>query len=88
MVGKRRVSLTRGAERDLERIGSPDAVAIIDALNRFAATASGDVKKLHGYSPPSWRLRVGRYRAIYTVESDVIVVRKVSDRRDAYRRDM
>ena len=33
---------------------------ILEALERFAATGIGDVKRLQGLDPPEWRLRVGR----------------------------
>jgi mRNA interferase RelE/StbE len=83
---ERRVVLMRAAERDLERIDPLEANGIVSAIKRFAESGFGDVKKLQGYSPASWRLRVGRYRVIYSVEASVIVVRKVSDRRDVYDR--
>ena len=77
----------RMALRDLERLAAPDREAVVAALTGFAAGAapSADVKKLVDVSPPRYRLRVGRYRAVCTFERDRIVVERVLDRRDAYR---
>jgi mRNA-degrading endonuclease RelE of RelBE toxin-antitoxin system len=52
---------------------------------RFAADGAGDVKKLHDVTPPTWRLRFGRWRVLYRVDASVMVVVAVRDRRDAYR---
>lgn len=43
-------------------------------------------KKLHGPTD-LWRLRVGRFRVIYSILDDrlVVIVVKVGDRKDVYR---
>ncbi len=79
------MELTRGAERDLLRLGVEDRRAIIEAIEAFAAGQPGDLKKLAGYKPPRWRLRVGRFRAIVSLEPGLITVQRVGDRRDVYR---
>ena len=46
-----------------------------------------NVKKLRGYSPDTWRYRIGRFRVFYTVDTDdhVVSILTVDLRRDAYR---
>lgn len=44
----------------------------------------GDVKKLAGHAG-KYRLRVGAYRVLFTLEKDLIFVHLVKDRKDAYR---
>jgi len=44
----------------------------------------GDVKKLAGQEG-KYRLRVGPYRVLFTLEKDLISVQHVKDRKDAYR---
>jgi len=55
------------------------------ALERLATDpASVDLKKLAGRA--GWRLRVGQWRAIISLNSDgVMLVQRVLNRRDAYR---
>ncbi len=43
----------------------------------------GDVKKLEAGNN-RYRLRVGTYRVLFTLEGDLIAVYAVKDRRDAY----
>lgn len=83
----RRVELTRAATKDLKKLAVVDQKVIIVALESFAAGTSttSDVKKLHGYDPPAWRLRVGRFRVVYRLERETILVDRISDRRDVYR---
>ncbi len=44
-------------------------------------------KKLEGYSEALWRIRVGDYRIIYTVEDSICIVdiRSIGDRKNIYR---
>ena len=45
------------------------------------------IKKLRGYSPDTWRYRLGDYRLFYTVDSKerVVYLLTIDDRKDAYR---
>lgn len=47
---------------------------------------SGDIKAMQGY-PGYFRLRVGDYRVIYTVDNNVLIVRiiEVGNRGDIYK---
>ncbi len=44
----------------------------------------GDVKKLAGQAG-KYRLRVGDFRVLFTLEKDLVFVHQVKDRKDAYR---
>jgi mRNA-degrading endonuclease RelE of RelBE toxin-antitoxin system len=55
------------------------------AIETFARTGVGDVKKLRDYDPPTWRLRVGRLRVLYRRDASTMIVERIVDRRDAYR---
>jgi mRNA interferase RelE/StbE len=53
----------------------------LDALQQ---SLQGDVKKLTDQAG-KYRLRVGAYRILFTLEKDLIFVHQVKDRKDAYR---
>jgi mRNA interferase RelE/StbE len=53
----------------------------IDALQ---TDLQGDVKKLAGQEG-KYRLRVGSFRVLFTLEKGLILVHQVKDRKDAYR---
>ena len=46
-----------------------------------------NIKKLHGYEPPTWRYRIGDYRIFYTIDETerIVFVLTIDDRKDAYR---
>ena len=46
-----------------------------------------NIKKLRGYTPDTWRYRIGVFRVFYTVNTkeSVIYILSVDLRRDAYR---
>ncbi|MGP6156360.1 MAG: type II toxin-antitoxin system RelE family toxin [Vulcanimicrobiaceae bacterium] len=81
----RRVELTRAAMKDIQKLGVADQRVVVAALEAFSAGTMGDVKKLRGYDPPAWRLRVGRFRVVYRIEGEAVIVDRISDRHDVYR---
>jgi mRNA interferase RelE/StbE len=46
-----------------------------------------NIKKLKGYSPETWRYRVGRFRLFYIVDQEehVVYFLTVDDRKDIYK---
>lgn len=46
-----------------------------------------NIKKLRGYSPNTWRYRLGRFRLFYAVNDKelIVLVLTVEQRKDAYR---
>ena len=47
------------------------------AVERFADTGAGDVKRLQGIDPPEDRLRVGDYRVRFHLANDTVQILKV-----------
>jgi len=58
---------------------------IRQAVERFADTGAGNVKRLQGIDPPEYRLRVGDYRVRFHLDGETIRVLRVRNRREAYR---
>ena len=46
-----------------------------------------NIKKLQGYSPETWRYRIGKFRLFYVVDTDerVVFLLTIDHRKDAYR---
>jgi mRNA interferase RelE/StbE len=74
------------ARRDLARLSETDARGVLEAIEAYVASGIGDVKKLKGYTPPTWRLRIGEFRVLYQRRESTIVITRIRDRRDVYRR--
>ncbi len=64
------------ALQDMAALDKGIARRLKQAVERFAATGAGNVKKLQGIDPPEYRLRVGDYRVRFL---------RVRNRREAYR---
>jgi mRNA-degrading endonuclease RelE of RelBE toxin-antitoxin system len=79
------IRIERAARRDLDRLAAADAKVVVEAIAALAESGAGDVKKLRAYDPPTWRLRVGRFRVLFHREGATFVVERVQDRRDVYR---
>jgi len=76
-IGEEALEQLRACPKDLrQRIGQK-----LDALQ---TDLQGDVKKLAGQAG-KYRLRVGSYRVLFTLEKDLIFVYLVKDRKNAYR---
>lgn len=55
------------------------------AVERFAESGAGNVKKLQGIHPPEYRIRVGDYRVRFELDGETLRVLRVRNRREAYR---
>ncbi|MEV8419631.1 type II toxin-antitoxin system RelE family toxin [Streptomyces niveus] len=83
---------TPHAQRDMLKIPRPDALRILHRLTELqkamdaGGTAALDIKPLQGHNS-RWRLRVGDYRVVYTIEDGQLIVwvMTVGNRRDVYR---
>ena len=82
-----RIEFSATAERQVAKLGKPDQLRIMRRIRDLAADPHPrGARKLQGYADV-FRIRVGTYRVLYSVESDrlVIVVLKVGQRKDVYR---
>lgn len=78
------VQFATHAQRELRRLDGPVRRRVVRAIDRYAATGHGDVKRLRGSE--SYRLRVGDWRVIFNLDDVVLVilVLHVRHRREAY----
>ena len=82
---KRPLVYKPAAQRELAHMDRSDAQRIMQALEAFAATGRGDVKALKGALKGRYRLRIGKWRAFFSLdESDNVVVTDVDNRGQAY----
>lgn len=46
-----------------------------------------NIKKLKGYSPDTWRYRIGKFRLFYIIDQNeqIISILTIDDRKDAYK---
>lgn len=73
------------AQRELSRMDRSDAERVIRALEVFATTGHGDVKALKGALKGRYRLRVGKWRAFFSLDQPgSMVVIDIDNRGQAY----
>jgi mRNA interferase RelE/StbE len=81
------VSFRRSAEKDLRRLDAAMQRRVLRATSRLAGEPRpAGCRRLHG-SENGFRIRVGDYRIVYTVDDEVLVVaiERVRHRREVYR---
>jgi len=76
---------TEAALEDMAALDKGIARRAKQAVERFAETGSGNVKRLQGIDPPEYRLRVGDYRIRFHLHDETIQVLRVRNRKQAYR---
>jgi len=82
---KRLLAYKPAAQRELGHMDRSDAERVIHALEIFAATGHGDVKALKGGLKGRYRLRVGKWRAFFSLDQPgTIVVSDIDNRGQAY----
>jgi mRNA interferase RelE/StbE len=75
--------VSEDAREQLRSLPKDRRQQIGERLNALQHGFEGDVKKLHG-AEGKYRLRVGRYRVLFRLEKDMIVIYAVKDRKEAY----
>ncbi len=82
---KYKLYIEKSAQKELSKIPHPDQTRIINAIQNLAEDPRpSGVKKLSGRD--AWRIRVGKYRVIYEVHDDklIILVISIGQRKDIY----
>jgi len=79
------IEWTEPSLEDMAALDEGVARRVQQAMERFARTGAGNVKRLQGIEPPEFRLRVGDWRVRFHRESEIIRVLRVRNRREAYR---
>jgi len=72
------------ARKDLGRLDAEIRRRVIDAVSRLSEDQSG-VRQLAGYKPSMFRIRVGDWRILFTIEAGIATIRRVLPRDKAYR---
>jgi mRNA interferase RelE/StbE len=73
------------AKTDVRPLDRPTAMRLFEGVLRFARTGSGDVNALHGDMAGAFRLRLGDYRVLFTLENNGMRIFGVRHRSQAYR---
>jgi mRNA interferase RelE/StbE len=81
----KKIIFTPPARAEVRRIDRDTAMRILTALDRFARTGEGDIKKLEG-NTGELRLRVGDYRVRFIENPPgTLYIHAVLHRSEAYR---
>ena len=81
------VSFRRSAEKDLHRLDATVQRRVMKAVESLAdSPRPSGCKKLQG-SEDTYRIRVGDYRVIYSVDDSILIVaiERIRHRREVYR---
>ena len=89
-----RIFETGEFQRQLEKLPPPVRNSLREKLTDYTYPHlrqqpyfGTNIRKLRGYTPDTWRYRIGRYRIFYTVDREerIVSVLMVEARQDAYR---
>jgi mRNA-degrading endonuclease RelE of RelBE toxin-antitoxin system len=81
----REIEWTEAALEDMAALDKGIARRVKQAVERFAETGAGNMKRLQAVAPPEYRLRVGDYRVRFHLADETVQVLRVRNRREAYR---
>ena len=68
---------------DLDDLPARERAQILRKIERLEHGLRGNIKPLHN-AEAAYRLRMGDYRILFDVEDNVIVIRKIGNRKDVY----
>lgn len=71
--------------RDLRKLDPQTRDRIVEGIERYAATGTGDVKRVKAQQDVL-RLRIGNWRVFFTQsDQEIVEINAILHRRDAYR---
>jgi len=81
-----KIEWTEGAAKDLERLDKSIARRILRRLAWFSKNFQSIVPEpLTGELKGTFKLRIGNWRAVYTVEGKIIVIQFIGHRSEIYK---
>ena len=84
MNGRRyQIEYGDSALNDLDDLPVRECAQIIRKIERLEHGLHGNIKHLHN-AEAAYRLRMGDYRILFDVAGDVIVIRRIGNRKDVY----
>lgn len=82
----RQVEWAKRALKELRRLDKTTQSRIASAVDELATKSRGDVRRLEGAGADVYRLRIGGWRVIFTLQPDgALLVLRVRPRGDAYK---
>ena len=85
-MAKFEVRVKASAEKDLSKIPRPEQQRIASAMSALSANPRPTgCKKL--VNAEFWRIRVGQYRVVYSIEDKILVIEvvRIAHRKEVYR---
>jgi len=84
-MNSRRLRIEYGpsALEDLDRLPPRVRSQVLRKIERLEHGLHGNIKRLHA-AEAAYRLRAGDYRILFDAEGDVIVIRRIGNRKDVY----
>ena len=72
------------AIKDGKRIPKKELRKIFAKIDGLKDGLQGNVRRLTNFTP-EYRLRVGNYRVLFEIETDVVMIYRIMHRREAYK---
>ncbi|MCZ7673286.1 MAG: type II toxin-antitoxin system RelE/ParE family toxin [Chloroflexi bacterium] len=71
------------ALKDGKKIPNQELARIFEKIGALENDLADDVKRLTNFHP-EYRLRVGKYRVLFEIEDNAVVIYRIRHRRDVY----
>lgn len=75
------ILITKTAVKNIKRLDTPTRERILNSIHKLPF---GDIKRLQGYNN-YYRLRVGDFRVIYSLDDETITISAVLPRGEVYK---
>jgi len=83
-----KVIFKKSAAKELAELPATEVPKVRSAIAKLADNPRPEgVKKLKGTIEPLWRIRIGNYRVVYSIDDiiRIVEIRAIGDRKDIYK---
>lgn len=84
-MNRRRYRIEYGvtAQNDLDALPDKIRKQVLRKVERLESGLHGDIRRLR-HADVAYRLRMGNYRILFDIQSDIIVIRRIGHRKEIY----
>ncbi len=83
-MGRFKIEFSKHAAKDYKKLPKDYKVLIDLALSKLSGGGQVDIKPVLG-EKDSYRIRVGKYRILFTIIKDTLLVTRIGPRGDVYK---
>ena len=84
---KYKIAFKKSVSRDLKKLGKPQAKKILNKIEKELIAKADKYPELKGPFTGLRKFRIGDYRIIFAIINDTVLITRIGDRKNVYKKE-